>query len=165
MTYDDFKAKHKANVLKGFDDIDGRSYWAEFKADLHTLLADERKPLELQVREAREALEEIVGRFMDVIKVRGPGAFNYVDGGRMKDIAKDAIRKLTEKPLCDVEIHPAPVKCGLSLPCVLHTQKRVEGEQKEWAICGWCAGGHDDPGGTCPKCGGAKGKWVEKKRD
>jgi len=49
MTYDDFKAKHKENVLKGFDDIDGRDYWAEFKADLHTLLADERKPLELQI--------------------------------------------------------------------------------------------------------------------
>lgn len=33
---------------------------------------------------------------------------------------------------------------------------------KEWAICGWCAGGQDDPQGTCPKCGGAKGKWIEK---
>ncbi len=34
--------------------------------------------------------------------------------------------------------------------------------KKEWAICGWCAGGADDPDGSCPKCHGAKGKWIEK---
>jgi hypothetical protein len=63
MTYDDFKAKHKENVLKGFDDIDGRDYWAEFKADLHTLLADERKPIELQIDELKKALyAECVGQ-------------------------------------------------------------------------------------------------------
>lgn len=58
MTYDDFKAKHKENVLKGFDDLDGKDYWAEFKADLHILLADERKPLELQLNEVTKQLSE-----------------------------------------------------------------------------------------------------------
>lgn len=58
MTYDDFKAKHKANVLKGFDDIDGQDYWAEFKADLHILLADERKLLELQIDEIKGWIRE-----------------------------------------------------------------------------------------------------------
>jgi hypothetical protein len=57
MTYDDFKAKHKENVLKGFDDLDGKDYWAEFKADLHILLASERKVLELQVREVWDLLD------------------------------------------------------------------------------------------------------------
>ena len=60
MTFDDFKAKHKENVLKGFDGIDGRDYWAEFKADLHTLLAHERKPLELQIREFEQLKTDFI---------------------------------------------------------------------------------------------------------
>lgn len=46
--------------------------------------------------------------------------------------------------------------------CGFILEKRIEQSPKEWAICGWCAGGQDDPSGTCPKCGGAKGKWIEK---
>lgn len=41
------------------------------------------------------------------------------------------------------------------------TGKRDVSSPKEWAICGWCAGGQDDPEGKCPKCGGSKGKWIE----
>jgi hypothetical protein len=40
--------------------------------------------------------------------------------------------------------------------------KGSEKMQSDWAICGWCAGGQDDPNGTCPKCGGAKGRRIEK---
>jgi hypothetical protein len=49
------------------------------------------------------------------------------------------------------------------------TEKRIDEVaavgSKEWAICGWCAGGQDDQEGTCPKCGGAGGKWIEKKAE
>lgn len=71
MTYDDFKAKHKENVLKGFDGIDGRDYWVEFKADLHMLLADERKILELQVKDLTEKGKVIYADALEVAKELG----------------------------------------------------------------------------------------------
>jgi hypothetical protein len=49
----------------------------------------------------------------------------------------------TEKPLCEYEIHPAPVKCGLPMPCKHHALKRK---------------GEPPPRGCCVDCGAVKTK-------
>ena len=43
MTRAEFERKHKANLLHGFDDLDGKDLWKEFSADLSSLLSHERR--------------------------------------------------------------------------------------------------------------------------
>ncbi len=43
MTRMEFEKKHKPNLLKGFDDLDGRDIWLEFVADLTAVIHDERE--------------------------------------------------------------------------------------------------------------------------
>lgn len=43
MTRAEFEKKHKSNLLKGFDDLDGKDLWKEFSEDLTALLAHERR--------------------------------------------------------------------------------------------------------------------------
>lgn len=45
MTRIEFEKKHRANVKQGFDDLDGKEVWKEFKADLTELLNSERARL------------------------------------------------------------------------------------------------------------------------
>jgi hypothetical protein len=41
MTRAEFEKKHKANLLQGFDGLDGKDVWKEFSADLTELLLHE----------------------------------------------------------------------------------------------------------------------------
>lgn len=43
MTRSEFEKKHRANIKQGFDDLDGKEVWKEFKADLTELLKSERE--------------------------------------------------------------------------------------------------------------------------
>lgn len=45
MTRTEFERKHRANVKQGFDGLDGKEVWKEFKADLGELLSSERARL------------------------------------------------------------------------------------------------------------------------
>lgn len=54
MTRAEFESKHRANVKQGFDTLDGKEVWKEFKADLTELLDSERKRLAVTAGNARE---------------------------------------------------------------------------------------------------------------
>jgi hypothetical protein len=54
MTKTQFEKKHKSNVLQGFDGLDGKDVWKEFKEDLAELLKSERDRLAIVAGNAQE---------------------------------------------------------------------------------------------------------------